>query len=46
MALITCQDLSLGYDGREIIHTLNFTVNVNFLHPLLFFVSLPSFLVF
>ena len=27
MALITCQDLSLGYDGREIIHTLNFTVN-------------------
>ena len=27
MALITCQDLSLGYDGKEIVHNLNFTVN-------------------
>lgn len=27
MALITCQNLSLGYDGREIVHNLNFTVN-------------------
>ena len=27
MALITCQSLSLGYDGREIVHELNFTVN-------------------
>lgn len=28
MALITCRDLSLGYDGREIIHGLNFEINV------------------
>ncbi len=27
MALITCQNLCLGYDGREILHDLNFTVN-------------------
>lgn len=27
MALITCQNLSLGYDGREILHELNFEVN-------------------
>ena len=27
MALITCKDLSLGYDGREIVHDLNFEVN-------------------
>ena len=27
MALITCQDLSLGYDGRKILHDLNFSVN-------------------
>ena len=27
MALITCQNLSLGYDGREIVHALNFEVN-------------------
>ena len=27
MALITCQNLSLGYDGREIVHDLNFEVN-------------------
>ncbi len=27
MALITCQDLSLGYDGREIVHELNFEVD-------------------
>ena len=27
MALITCQDLSLGYDGRAILHDLNFEVN-------------------
>lgn len=27
MALITCQNLCLGYDGREILHNLNFTVN-------------------
>ncbi|MBR4336014.1 MAG: ABC transporter ATP-binding protein [Clostridia bacterium] len=26
MALLTCRDLSLGYDGREIVHGLNFTV--------------------
>ena len=26
MALLTCQDLSLGYDGREIVHGLNFTI--------------------
>ncbi len=27
MALITCQNLSLGYDSREIVHALNFEVN-------------------
>ena len=27
MALVTCQDLSLGYDGREILQHLNFTVH-------------------
>lgn len=27
MALLTCQNLSLGYDGREIVHDLNFEVN-------------------
>ncbi len=27
MPLITCQNLSLGYDGREIVHELNFAVN-------------------
>lgn len=27
MPLITCQNLSLGYDGREIVHKLNFTVD-------------------
>ena len=27
MALITCQNLSLGYDGREIVHDLNFAVH-------------------
>ena len=27
MALLTCQNLSLGYDGREIVHDLNFAVN-------------------
>ena len=27
MELITCQHLSLGYDGREILHDLNFTVH-------------------
>ena len=27
MALLTCRDLSLGYDGQEIVHGLNFTVN-------------------
>ena len=26
MALITCQDLSLGYDGKEILRDLNFSV--------------------
>lgn len=26
MALLTCKDLALGYDGREIVHGLNFTV--------------------
>lgn len=26
MALLTCRDLSLGYDGREILHGLNFEV--------------------
>ncbi len=27
MALITCRDLSLGYDGQEIVHRLSFEVN-------------------
>ena len=27
MALITCQNLCLGYDGREILHDLSFAVN-------------------
>ncbi len=27
MALITCRDLCLGYDGREILHGLSFEVN-------------------
>lgn len=27
MALIACEHLSLGYDGRELVHDLNFTVN-------------------
>ena len=27
MALIACQNLSLGYDGREIVHDLNFMVS-------------------
>ncbi|MDO5445627.1 MAG: ABC transporter ATP-binding protein [Eubacteriales bacterium] len=27
MALLTCQDLCLGYDGREILHNLNFEIN-------------------
>lgn len=27
MALMTCNDLSLGYDGREILHGLSFSVN-------------------
>ena len=27
MALITCRDLSLGYDGREIVRGLSFEVN-------------------
>ena len=27
MALITCRDLCLGYDGREILHDLSFEVN-------------------
>lgn len=27
MALITCQDLCLGYNGQEILHDLNFEVN-------------------
>ncbi len=27
MALITCRDLCLGYDGREILHGLSFAVN-------------------
>ncbi|MCR4615740.1 MAG: ABC transporter ATP-binding protein [Clostridiales bacterium] len=26
MSLLTCQDLSLGYDGREIVRGLNFTI--------------------
>ncbi len=27
MALLTCRDLSLGYDGHEIVHGLNFEIN-------------------
>lgn len=27
MAQITCENLKLGYDGREILSGLNFTVN-------------------
>ncbi len=27
MALLTCLDLTLGYDGREVVHGLNFEVN-------------------
>ena len=27
MALLTCQDLCLGYDGKEILHDLNFEVS-------------------
>ena len=27
MALITCRELCLGYDGQEILHNLNFTVD-------------------
>jgi len=27
MALLSCRDLSLGYDGKEIVHALNFEVN-------------------
>ena len=27
MALLSCQDLTLGYDGREIVHDLSFAVN-------------------
>lgn len=27
MALLTCKDLCLGYDGREILHNLNFEIN-------------------
>jgi len=27
MALLTCNDLCLGYDGKEILHDLNFEVN-------------------
>ena len=27
MALLTCQDVSLGYDGHEIVHGLNFEIN-------------------
>ena len=27
MALLTCQDLCLGYDGKEILHDLNFEIN-------------------
>lgn len=27
MALLTCENLSLGYEGREIVHGLNFEVN-------------------
>ena len=27
MAIITCQNLSLGYDGKEIVHDLNFEVH-------------------
>lgn len=27
MALLTCQDLCLGYDGKEILHKLNFAIH-------------------
>lgn len=27
MALLTCRDLCLGYEGRELVHKLNFSVN-------------------
>lgn len=27
MALLTCQDLCLGYDGKEILHNLNFEIS-------------------
>ena len=27
MALISCENLCLGYEGREILHNLNFEVN-------------------
>ena len=27
MALLTCQDLCLGYDGKEILHNLNFVIS-------------------
>ena len=27
MALLTCQNLSLGYDGKEILHNLNFEIH-------------------
>ena len=27
MALLTCRDLCLGYDGKEILHDLNFEIN-------------------
>ena len=27
MALLACQDLTLGYDGREILGGLNFKIN-------------------
>lgn len=27
MALLTCQDLCLGYDGKEILHNLNFEIH-------------------
>lgn len=27
MALLTCQDLCLGYDGKEILHNLSFEIS-------------------
>jgi ABC-type cobalamin/Fe3+-siderophores transport system ATPase subunit len=27
MAILTCQNLSLGYDGRQIVHDLSFEVH-------------------